>query len=82
MAKVFPQENLKGAECPHHGMKTSLRCKHDRALLEKEHAKLFHTETMHGLFLCKHCHPDIAPAIAYLTTQVQNPNHTDCTKLC
>ena len=37
---------------------------------------------MQGLFLCKHGHLDIAQAIAYLTTQVQKPNHADWTKLC
>ena len=37
---------------------------------------------MQGLFLYKHGHPDIAPAIAYLTTWVQKPNHADWTKLC
>ena len=37
---------------------------------------------MQGLFLCKHGHLDIAPAIAYLTTQVQKPNHADWSKLC
>ena len=38
--------------------------------------------TAQGLFLCKHGHPDIAPAIAYLTAWVQKPNPTDWTKLC
>ena len=51
-------------------------------LLEKEQAKLFHTVTTQGLFLCKHGCLDISPAIAYLTTQVQKPNHTDWSKLC
>ena len=52
------------------------------SLLEKEQAELSHTVTMQGLFLCKHCHPDIAPATAYLTTWVQKPNCPDLTKLC
>ena len=55
---------------------------HDSAPLEKEQAKLFHMVTMQALFLCKHGHLDIAPAIAYLTTWVQKPNHADWTKLC
>ena len=54
----------------------------DSVPLEKEQAELLHTMTMQGLFLCKCGHPDIAPAIAYLTTQVQKPNHADWTKLC
>ena len=55
---------------------------HDSVPLEKEQAELFHTVTVQGLFLCKCDHPSIAQAIAYLTTQVQKPNHTDWTKLC
>ena len=34
------------------------------------------------VFLCKHGHPDIVPAIAYLRTWVQKPNHADWTMLC
>ena len=55
---------------------------HDSVPLEKEQAELFHTVTVQGLFLCNCGHPSIARAIAYLTTQVQKPNHTDWTKLC
>ena len=58
------------------------KLQHDSAPLEKEQAKLLCTVTIQGLFLCKHCHPDIAPAIAYLTTWVQKPNQTEWTKLC
>ena len=58
------------------------KVQHDSVPLEKEQAELFHTVTMQGLFLYKPGHLDIAPAIAYLTTQVQKPNFTDWTKLC
>ena len=58
------------------------KVQHDSAPLEKEQAELFHTVTMQGLFICKHGHLDIAPEIAYLTTWVEKPNHTDWTKLC
>ena len=58
------------------------KVQHVSAPLEKEQAELFHTMTMQELFLCKHGHLDIAPVIAYLTTQVQKPNHADWTKLC
>ena len=54
-----------------------LKVQHNIAPLEKEQAKLFHMVTIQGLFLCKHGHPDIAPAKAYLTTWVQKPNHGD-----
>ena len=58
------------------------KVQHDSAPLEEKQVKLFHTVTMQGLFLRMHGHPDIAPAIAYVTTQVQKPNHADWTKLC
>ena len=80
MVKEFPQENLKGVASPWN--ENLFKEQHDGAPLEKEQAKLFHTLTMLGLFLCKHGHLDIAPAMAYLTTWVQKPNHADWTKLC
>ena len=64
------------------GNENLFKVQHDSAPLEKEQAKIFHTMTMQGLFLCKHGHLDIAPAIAYPTTQVQKPNCADWTKLC
>ena len=82
MDKEFPQENLKGASVASLWNENLFKVQHDSVPLEKEQAKLFHTMTMQGLFLCKHGHPDIAPAIAYLTTWVQEPNHADWTKLC
>ena len=82
MVKEFPQENPKGASVASLWNENLFKVQHDSAPLEKEQAKLFHTMTAHGLFLCKCGHLDIAPAIAYLTTWVQKPNHTDWTKLC
>ena len=63
MVKEFPQENLKGASV------ASLwnylfKAQHDSVPLEKEQAESFHTMTVQGLFLWKHGHQDIAPAIA------------------
>ena len=58
------------------------KVQHDSVPLEKEQSELFHTMTAQGLFLCKHGCPNIALAIAYLTTWVQKPNCTDWTKLC
>ena len=46
-------------------------------IFEKGQAEVFHTMTVQGLFLCKHGHPDIAPAITYLTSQVWKPNCAD-----
>ena len=82
MVKEFPQENLKGASVASLQNENLFKVQHDSLSLEKEQAKLFHAMAVQGLFLCKHGHPDITPAIAYLTTWVQKPNHTDWTKLC
>ena len=82
MVKEFPQENLKGASVASPWNGNLFKVQHDSVPLENEQAELFHTMTMQGLFLCKHGHLDIAPAIAYLTTWVQKPNHADWTKLC
>ena len=82
MVKEFHQENLKGASVASPWNENLFKVQHDSISLEKEQAELFHMVTVQGLFLCKHGHPDIAPAIAYLTTQVQKLNHADWTKLC
>ena len=82
MVKEFPQEDLKGASVASPWNENLFKVQHDCAPLEKEQAELFHTMTMQGLFLCKHGCLDIAPAVAYLITQVQKPNHADWTKLC
>ena len=68
MVKEFPQEILKGASVAAPWNENLFKVQHKSSPLEKEQAKLFHTVTMQGLFLCKCGHPDIAPAIAYLTT--------------
>ena len=81
MVKNSPRD-LKGASVASLWNENLFKVQHDSVPLEKEQAKLFHTVTTQGLFLCKHGHPDIAPAIAYLTTWVQKPNHADWTKLC
>ena len=82
MVKEFPQENLKGASVASPWNENLFKVQHDSVLLEKEKAKLLCTVPVQGLFLCKHGHPDIAPAIAYPMTWVQKPNCTDWTKLC
>ena len=82
MVRDFPQESLKGAPVASPWNENLFKVQHYSVPLEKEHLELFHTVTAQGLFLCKCGHPDIAAAIAYLTTWVQKPNHTDWTKLC
>jgi hypothetical protein len=49
--------------------------------LSKSERELFHTVVALGLFLCKRARPDIAPAIAFLTTRVQHPTREDWMKL-
>ena len=84
MVKEFFQENLKGASVASPWNENLFKVQHDSVPLEKEHAMLFHTVTMQGLLLCKCGHLDIAPAIAYLTTWVQNqivqigPSYAKC----
>ena len=82
MVKEFPQENLMGVSVASPWNENLFKVKHNSTPLEKDQAELFHTVSMQGLFHCKHGCLDIAPAIAYLTTWVQNPNHADWTKLC
>ena len=74
MVKEFPQENCKGKPVASPWNENLFKVQHDSTPLEKEQPELFHTVTMQGLFLCKCGCLDIAPAIAYLTTRVQNPN--------
>ena len=84
MVKEFPQEHLKGASEASLWNEKLFMVQHDSVPLEKEQAELFHTVTMQGLFICKCGHPDIAPAIAYFATWVQNqiaqigPSYVNC----
>ena len=84
MVKEFPQENLKGSSMAALWNENLFKVQHDSVPLEREQAELFHTMTAQGLFLCKHGDLDIPPAIAYLTTQVQNqitqigPSYVEC----
>jgi hypothetical protein len=49
--------------------------------LDRKDAELFHTMVAKALFLCKRGRPDIAPAVAFLTTRVQQPTVDDWDKL-
>jgi hypothetical protein len=49
--------------------------------LNDSERELFHTVVAQGLFLCKRACPDVAPAIAFLTTRVQHPTQEDWMKL-
>jgi hypothetical protein len=50
-------------------------------MLDRPKAELFHTMVAKALFLCKRGRPDISPAVAFLTTRVQQPNVDDWEKL-
>ena len=81
MVTEFPSEWLKGpVASPWND--NLFQVKEDSPELDSELAKKFHTVTAQGLFLCKRGRPDIAPAIAYLTTRVRKPNKDDWGKLC
>ena len=67
MVKEVAQENLKGASVASPWNESLFKAQHDSTPLEKEQAKLFHTITTHGLFLCKH---------GCLDTSNSIPNHT------
>jgi len=47
----------------------------------QERKETVHTFVMKGLILCKSNRPDIPPAIAFLSTRVQEPNKNDWSKL-
>jgi hypothetical protein len=49
--------------------------------LKTEQAKVFHMFVMKGMFLCKHGHQDIQPAITFMVTRVTEPNEGDWKKL-
>ena len=58
MVKEFPQENLKGYQVASLWNENLFKVQHNSAPIEKDQAKLFHTMTVQGLFLCKHGHLD------------------------
>ena len=49
--------------------------------LPQERIPIFHNFVACTLFLTKHAQPDIATAIAFLTTRVQKPDEDDWKKL-
>ena len=49
--------------------------------IDDERAQVFHTIVAKGLFLCKRARPDIMTAIAFLCTQVREPDVDDWSKL-
>jgi hypothetical protein len=81
MQHAFPQEELAGKKVSSPWNDNLFKVDKKSQPLEKSRAEQFHTTTAQGLFLCKRGRPDICPAIAYLSTQVRNPNQDDWTKL-
>jgi hypothetical protein len=80
MVDNFP-EQLSGKEIVSPWNENLFKVKDSSPPLSKEMAEKFHTITAQGLFLCKRGRPDIALAIAYLTTRVRNPDEDDWAKL-
>lgn len=54
----------------------------DSVKLSEEQRGTFHTIVAKALFVAKRARPDIAVAIAFLTTRVRNPDVQDWCKLC
>ena len=81
MIEAFPQECLRGSAVASPWNDNLFKVQEKSPLLSKQGSEQFHTTTAQGLFLCKRARPDIAPAIAYLTTRVRAPNQDDLGKL-
>ena len=81
MVSGFPKEWLEGPKVASPWNDNLFRVDQTSPKLTKEEAEVFHTVTAQGLFACKRARPDIAPAIAYLTTRVREPNRDDWSKL-
>jgi hypothetical protein len=52
----------------------------DSKKLEEEQRSIFHTCVMKGMFLCKRARPDIDPAIAFLSSRVNDTSKDDWKK--
>ncbi len=81
MLEAFPQECIQGSKVASPWNDNLFKVYDTSPKLLPERKEQFHTTVTQGLFLCKRARPDIAPAIAYLTTQVLEPNQDDWTKL-
>ena len=79
MIGEFEYELPKSAKTPEaeHLLKINNKCEK----LNEKLASDFHTFTSKGLFVCKRGRPDVQTAIAFLTTQVKEPDHDDWKKL-
>ena len=74
MEKSFPQDDLKGAKVASPGNDNLFKVNDGSPNLPPDMKEQFHITVVQGLFACKQAHPNIAPAIAYVTTRVHNPN--------
>jgi hypothetical protein len=81
MVSSFPNEELAGRKVTSPWNEDLFKVDDECTKLNQEQAKLFHTITAQGIFLCKRGRPDIAPAIAFLSTRVQHPTTEDWSKL-
>jgi hypothetical protein len=81
MIDNMPTKDLEGGRVASPWNDNLFKVNEQSKKLNQEMAEKFHTITAQGLFLCKRGRPDISPAIAYLTTRVNNPNQEDWLKL-
>jgi hypothetical protein len=79
MIDAFP-ENIGSSTVDVPWSKSLFKANHKSKKLDDERKSIFHTITAKGIFLDKRARPDIQPAIAYLSTRVQNPNEEDWKK--
>jgi hypothetical protein len=80
MIDTFP-ENIGNSTVDVPWSESLFKINHKSKKLDDERKSIFHTITAKGIFLVKRARPDIQPAIAYLSTRVQNPNEEDWKKL-
>jgi hypothetical protein len=81
MLQEHPSICLSGSRVASPWNENLFKMDEDSPRLSNTRSGTFHTVTAQGLFLCKRAHPDICPAMAYLTTRVTCSTESDWEKL-
>jgi hypothetical protein len=79
MIEEFPYEIKPTTTAP--WTEKLLKVQEDSKKLDEKQRSIFHTFVMKAMFLCKRARPDIEPAIAFLSSRVNNTNEDDWKKL-
>jgi hypothetical protein len=79
MVDEFPEELPGKTQCPWN--ENLFKIDNQSPALPFDMKDLLHTFIAKGLFACKRARSDIMPAIAFLSTRVQNPTQHDWFKL-